>query len=163
MSAFEEIGEIPEKYRAHSAALKLIFVKYKISGLKALVQSFWENPEFKVEWKQFWTGVARDEGGKLSLTALGIIVGSALGGVGIALMGGAFGLPLAGILGLTGFVSGSTIDSQGYLRGEKRLSVRVSKDCFNQLEAKAKEFGIPVKQFVKQLLEFEAADLAKLS
>ena len=111
MSTFEEIGEIPEKYRAHKEALTLIFKQYEIDGIKSLITKYRGDSFFKNDWSEFWSRVAKQEGGKLSLTTIGLIIGASLGGVGIAAMGSAVGMPLALVLGLGGFLSGSKFDS----------------------------------------------------
>jgi hypothetical protein len=51
------------------------------------------------------------ESAKISLATIGMIVGLALGGVGIAAMGGAIGVLFAIILGIVGFKGGSKIDA----------------------------------------------------
>ena len=54
------------------------------------------------------------DGGKLTLGVMFAIVGAALGGVGIAAMGGAIGVPLALIGALVGLVVGNEADTEGY-------------------------------------------------
>lgn len=158
MSTFEEIGEIPEKYRAHKEALSLIFKQYAIDGIKSLVSEYRSNPQFKKDWSEFWSHVAKQEGGKLSLTTIGLIIGASLGGVGIAAMGSAVGMPLALILGLGGFLSGSKFDSLLVFSSDKKVTTKLSKECYNVLESKANEFGITVNEYVKLILEGEVAN-----
>lgn len=163
MSTFEEIGEIPEKYRAHKESLKLMFKLHDIDGIKALISKYKSDPSFKDEWNLFWSDLAKAEGGKLSLTTIGLIIGAALGGVGIAAMGGAVGMPLALVLGLSGFLGGSKFDSLLFFSSEKKVSAKISKDSYQALESKANEFGISVSEYVKLILEGEASNhLTKL-
>lgn len=45
------------------------------------------------------------------MTTIGVILGAALGGVGIAFAGTAIGLPLFFVLGLGGLITGNEFDS----------------------------------------------------
>ena len=54
------------------------------------------------------------EGGKLTFTIAFAIIGAALGGVGVAAMGGAIGVPLALIGAFVGLVLGNEADSEQY-------------------------------------------------
>jgi len=155
MSTLEEISEIPEKYRKHKDALTLMFKEYDVASIKSLIPMYRNNPSFKAEWKGFWINVSKQEGGKLSLTTFGILIGASLGGVGVAAMGGAIGMPLAFVLGLGGFFGGSTIDSRRFLSADKKLSTRVSESCYKTIESKAAELDISVSEYVKILLEAE--------
>jgi|HubBroStandDraft_5_1064220.scaffolds.fasta_scaffold49938_3 hypothetical protein len=58
--------------------------------------------------------VMKAEGGKLAFGAIFAIVGAALGGVGIAALGGAAGVPLALIGAFVGLVLGNEADTEGY-------------------------------------------------
>ena len=161
MGTFEEIGEIPEKYRVHKESLKLLFKKHDIDGIKALISKYTTNSSFKAEWAIFWSELAKSEGGKLSLTTIGLIIGAALGGVGIAAMGGAIGMPLALVLGLGGFLSGSKFDSLSVFSSEKKVSAKISKDLYLALESKASEYGLTVSEYVKLIIESEVGSLTK--
>ncbi len=164
MSTFAEIGELPEKYRKHYEALVILLRKYDIDGLKAPIAKDREDPLFKKDWTVFWTRVAKNEGGKLSLTSAGIIIGASLGGVGVAAMGGAIGMPLALVLGLGGFLGGSKFDSLKLFSAEKKVTAKISKECFKALEDKADGYGISVNEYVKLILESEVAhNLTSLS
>ena len=102
--------KLPEEFLKYKNSLVELFEKYDINSIKSLKSTYKNNLEFRNEWKSIWLIIAKENGGKLSLTTMGIIIGSALGGVGIALMGTAFGMPLALILGLGGFLFGSKVD-----------------------------------------------------
>ena len=159
MSTFEEIGELPEKYRKYKEQLKRLFLKYEIDGVKPLVNKYQNDESFKNEWIAFWSDIAKEDGGKLSLTTVGVIIGASLGGVGIAAMGGAIGLPLALVLGLggfVGFVGGSKFDSLKKFGKDKRLSVKISNEIHNVLESKAQSMGLSLKDYVKLVLESDA-------
>lgn len=82
-----------------------MFLNYEIDGVKPLIDKYQNDESFKNEWIAFWSDIAKENGGKLSLTTVCVVIGASLGGVGIAAMGGAIGLPLALVLvlGLGGF------------------------------------------------------------
>ncbi len=161
MGTFEEIGEIPEKYKAHQEALKSLFKKHDVDGIKALISKYRTDSSFKAEWARFWSELAKSEGGKLSLTTIGLIIGASLGGVGIAAMGGAIGMPLAMVLGLGGFLGGSKFDSLSVFSSEKTVSAKISKDLHLALESKASELGLTVSEYVKIIIEGDVANLTK--
>jgi hypothetical protein len=72
------------------------------------------NRSFRKELVLLGNSVIRREGGKVSLTILFTIIAVSIGGLGIAGMGSAFGLPaaaLAAILGSIGFGLGQEIDT----------------------------------------------------
>jgi hypothetical protein len=72
------------------------------------------DPSFRQELVLLGNSVIRREGGKVSLTILFTIIALSIGGLGIAGMGSAFGLPaaaLAAILGSIGFGLGQEIDT----------------------------------------------------
>lgn len=158
MSTFEEIGKIPEKYRVHKEALVLIFNQHNIDSIKLLVTKYRSDSSFKNDWNEFWSLVAKQEGGKLSLTTIGLIIGASLGGVGIAAMGSAIGMPLAIVLGLSGFLGGSKFDSLLFFSEDKKVSTKISKECYNVLESKANELDITISEYVKLILEGEIAN-----
>jgi len=95
-----------------------LFKRFEITGSTAPWR-LWRaigKSEFRREWIRVWIEIAELDGGKITLTTLLTIIGAVLGGVGIATMGGAFGLPLALVLGLIGYLLGTEIDSMGLVR-----------------------------------------------
>ncbi|MEO8870576.1 MAG: hypothetical protein ABI357_07065 [Granulicella sp.] len=94
-------------------AFRQLFVKYKINS----VDSAWANMSdsaFRKDMYDLGHKVMQSDGGKITLVPLLGIIGAALGGVGIAMLGGAFGLPLALVLALVGLIVGNEADSAGY-------------------------------------------------
>ncbi len=67
--------------------------------------------------KNIWMRVAEEEGGKLTFTTAAALIGAALGGVGIAAMGGVFGMPLALLLAPIGYLFGGRLDTRGWTKG----------------------------------------------
>ena len=82
-----------------------------------------------------------------------IIIGSALGGVGIAAMGGAIGMPLAFILGLIGFLAGTKLDDTKLLASDKNISVNLPNDLIERLEQDAHQIGCSVDELLKTLVK----------
>jgi hypothetical protein len=56
------------------------------------------------------------EGGKVSITTAALIIGAVLGGVGVAALGGAIGLPLAAVLVPIGWIVGNEFDQQRWTK-----------------------------------------------
>jgi hypothetical protein len=122
--------------------------KYNIKSIMELKTSYSTDAQFKEEWIEIWRDLAKADGGKISLTTMGIIIGSVLGGVGIAAMGGAIGMPLALVLGLGGFLFGSIIDDENKIK----LSITLPDDILERLEKDAQESGIPVNKLIEYLV-----------
>lgn len=68
---------------------------------------------FRAQWNQVWHEIAMAEGGKLTLSTVLGIIGLILGGAGIAVGGGAIGLPLVLLLTPAGFLAGQELDEGG--------------------------------------------------
>jgi len=109
MSLFQQTIDIPKRFKKYITDIKKLLEEYEITSFRVLVKRM-QNSEFKKRWKNIWKDLIKNEGGKISLTTMGIIIGSSLGGVGIASMGGAIGVPLALVLGLGGYIVGAEID-----------------------------------------------------
>ena len=123
MSTYSEIKEIPERFQLHRDKLESLFREYDIKSIGDLKEVYKKDEKFQIQWKEIWTDIAKADGGKLSLTTFGVIVGSLVGGVGIAAMGGAIGIPLAIILGLGGFLVGTKVDDNKLFSEEKNITI----------------------------------------
>ena len=84
----------------------------------------------------------------MSLATIGVILGSIMGGVGIAAMGGAIGLPLSLVLGLGGLLGGAEADI--FRTGNKKVSI--PKDLHELLYLIAKKKGETVDQYTTNLI-----------
>ena len=84
---------------------------------------------------------------------MGIIIGSALGGVGIAMLGGAVGLPLAAIFGMSGFLAGSKIDSTGVFNSMKSVETKISEETYNRLKLSADGCNKTVEEYLAVIIE----------
>ena len=152
MSTFEEMKEIPKKYRAHRDKLTSLFRRYEVDSIKSLIDNFRNDSKFNEEWRSIWLGISKEGGGKLSLTTIGVIIGSSLGGVGIAAMGSAIGVPLALILGLGGFISGTTFDSLKMFGARKSISFSVPNELHTKIIEDAAIAKISVSEFVEKIV-----------
>ncbi|MDE1240314.1 hypothetical protein [Vibrio aestuarianus] len=153
MGTFSEIANIPSSLKVNRDRLTLVFKEYEIDGVSRLVKVYKSNTSFQQKWNEIWRDIAVKEGGKVSLTTVGIIVGSSLGGVGIAAMGSAIGLPLAGVLGLTGFISGAKIDSLDYFSKDKTIKIKLSSEVIKKLEVDSEKTGLPINELIETLIE----------
>ncbi len=149
MSTFNEIKEIPQKYEVYRDRLIDLFKKYNIKSLKDLKHQYKHNTVFNDEWKLIWNDIAKTDGGKISFTTVGIIIGSALGGVGIAAMGGAIGMPLALVLGLGGFLFGTMVDDE---RKEK-LYIEIDSELLQKLEKESNQKNMSVNDLVVEIIQ----------
>lgn len=152
MGATDEIQDIPEKLRKYKDELTLLFKSYEVSSLQSLISIHKSNQQFRDEWSEIWTKVAKDEGGKLSLTTIGALIGLALGGVGIAAGGGAIGVPLALILGLGGFLSGSMFDAFSFFGEKKPIKTKVKKHLHNRIKEDSDAAGLSVAEYTERII-----------
>src|SRR5690606_16017096 len=105
---------------------------------------------FADEWREIWVDIVRSDGGKLSATTAGAILGTVLGGVGIATGGAAIGLPLALVLGLGGLLSGAEIDS---LRGAaQRMVLIIPEELRERVQLAAAVAQISPEELIVQTL-----------
>jgi len=133
MGILTDVSEIPARYKNYVDQMRALFSEHGISGVRGwwtLRETLRNNQAFRSDWLKIWADIARNEGGKVTLTTAGIIIGTALGGVGVALMGTAFGLPLAAVLGIAGYVSGEEIDSMRRCRRESDTADNVRHPAF---------------------------------
>lgn len=118
MGITDETRKTVERFDSYIKRLIDLCKGYGIVGWKApvlLLTQFRTNAEFANRWQSIWAEIAKAEGGKITLTTACTIIGFVVGGVGIATMGGAVGIPLALILTPIGYLAGQEIDSQSWL------------------------------------------------
>jgi hypothetical protein len=137
MSTTTELQETQERFRRYVEELRQLFRQHGVESLGTLVTTVRSNSAFRTEWKSVWKRVAIAEGGKLSLTTAGAILGAALGGMGVAMLGGAIGVPLAAVLGLAGFAAGTEFDVFRRLKGKRPVMLGVPRELFGRIESAA--------------------------
>jgi hypothetical protein len=115
MSFINDIVDAKRRFPQHVAAFEALFRRYRITSLSKFQCALTE-PSFRAEFRVLALRIAEIDGGKFSMPLLLGIIGAALGGVGIAFMGGAIGLPIAAIGAIGGIVIGSEMDSTGFTR-----------------------------------------------
>jgi hypothetical protein len=118
MPIVEDAQQTLQRFSKYVQELIDLFKRFDITGSKAL-WCLWKaigNGEFRKAWNRIWIEIAESDGGKLTLATVLTIIGAVLGGVGIAALGGAFGLPLALLFAPIGYLLGAEIDSMGLVR-----------------------------------------------
>tara|TARA_R110000868_G_scaffold234868_3_gene488544 strand:- start:1475 stop:1948 length:474 start_codon:yes stop_codon:yes gene_type:complete len=153
MGTISEIKEIPEKYKKYRDKIIELFKQNDINSISSLVAMYKANPQFKENWKKIWVEVSKEDGGKISLTTVGVIIGSALGGIGVATMGSAIGVPLALVLGLGGFLTGTKFDSLRIFSNNKSVTISIPKDLYAKIESDAKTLDQSVSKYVELIIE----------
>jgi hypothetical protein len=113
LSFSDDVRDANERFPKHVEAFKKLFEKYSIHS----VDSAWAAIgllQFREDVSSLGHQVMEQEGGKITLTILFGIIGAALGGAGVAMLGTAFGVPLALVLAIVGLFAGNEADSEGY-------------------------------------------------
>lgn len=138
MSTIKELKDLPDRYKRYARELSKLMRRHQVTGLSKLVKTYKDDDDFKREWKTIWLAIAQTDGGKVSLTTVGLIIGASLGGVGIAAAGSAVGLPLAWVLGIGGLLGGSSFDSRDVFGKSKHVLLKIPKELHNAIELEAK-------------------------
>jgi|SRR5579864_2628890 len=147
-----------------------------ISGSTAplkLVQQWRSNDEFRDKWNNIWNELAAGEGEKITFTTVSLIIGAVLGGVGVAALGGAIGLPLAAVLVPIGYTVGNELDDQGltqkfwrWIRGRdhRKNDLATENEMLGQSAADFEALTITIadlssrcEAFEKKLLDFSGS------
>ncbi|MEE4356739.1 MAG: bacteriocin class II family protein [Desulfococcaceae bacterium] len=153
MNTFDNIRQTPKRFRQYTDRLSDLMKMHKIKSIKDLISSYRKNNDFRKQWSRIWEDLAKAEGGKLSLTTIGVVMGASLGGVGIAALGGAVGLPLFAVLGLAGLAGGSKFDASGYFSNNKITMLKIPKVLYRQIEEAAKNSSLSPNELMIMILE----------
>jgi hypothetical protein len=95
--------------------MKGLFSRHAVHNLDDLKRVA-KDSTFQSEITALWGNILRAEGGAVTLTVILSTIAIAMGGVGIAVGGGAFGLPLLVFLAPAGYFAGQELDSEGYTK-----------------------------------------------
>jgi hypothetical protein len=118
-------SDVIKKFRSYIERLSKLHRDRGIKSPLTLVLALRKDKEFRVAWLAIWKDAAVQNGGKLTLGTVLAILGASLGGVGIAMLGGAIGLPLMAVLGTAGVLAGSEVDALISERTSKALEVQL--------------------------------------
>ena len=145
------MGESAARFKSYTNRLVQLLQDHEVRTLSALITAVRSNERFSAECRAIWSDIAEADGGKLSLSAAGIILGGVLGGVGIAAMGGAIGLPL--VLGLGGLLAGTEFDALRSVSRNKLQLLRLPKSLHSRIHAAAEGPGISTSELIVRALE----------
>jgi hypothetical protein len=151
MGLFDEFRETGERFRAEVEALRTLLSQHEVKGPAQLVALYRRDPAFRTEWNAVWTRLGKDNRGKVSLATAGAILGAALGGMGVAALGGAIGIPLLAVLGVGGLLAGTEVDAT--LRKGEFVKVELPVAIHDRLCAKAKEIGEEPQGLLAKILD----------
>jgi hypothetical protein len=163
MGISKELSDSIGRFKIYIDRLIALLEKHEVRNVSTLIQAVRTNDAFREDWRAIWSNIAKADGGKISLTTAGAILGAVLGGVGIAAMGGAIGLPLALILGLGGLIAGAEFDSARALSRTKFQLLRVPKPIYARVEAAAKSAGVSVNEILVRTLSAAFPDPSELA
>jgi len=153
MGTITEIKDIPKKYKKYINELSDLLTEHRVTSIPSFISMYQKDEIFSVKSKAILTKISQEEGGKLSLTTIGIIIGASFGGVGIAIAGGAFGLPLAAIFGIGGFLTGSKIDASGLLNSMQTIEIKVTVETYSRLELLANGCNMSVDKYLLLIVD----------
>jgi hypothetical protein len=148
MSTATEWRDTRDRFANYIDDLRRLMDQHGVRSSGALIAALRTNSSFRQEWQAVWRRAADQEGGKLSLTTAGVMLGALFGGVGIAAFGGAIGLPLAAVLGVGGLVAGAEFDALRRMRGKRPLILGIPRDLYTRLEQTAHTSGITVNELI---------------
>jgi hypothetical protein len=140
MSVTRDIKAAKKRFASYILRFRNLLAEYRVCGKEWYRNLKLANadPEFIARRDQIWKEILEQEGGKLTLGTVLAIVGAALGGAGIAVGGGAFGLPLVLLLAPIGVWVGNEVDEEGLTR----RFLKELQTHFNKPGAIATEIGI---------------------
>jgi hypothetical protein len=162
VSISKELSDSAARFKIYIDRLIALLERHQIRSVPALIRAFRNNASLGQDWRAIWNDIAKADGGKISLTTAGTVLGAVLGGVGIAAMGGAIGLPLALLLGLGGLLAGAEFDSVRALSQSKFLLLRVPKQLHLRIEAGAASAGVSANEIIVQALSASFPDPSEL-
>jgi cytochrome bd-type quinol oxidase subunit 2 len=152
LSLLRETSEAASRFKTQIERLIALFRRHNVNSIRSLVQAVKRDETFLSEWKRIWREISDADGGKLSLATAGVVLGAALGGVGIAAMGGAIGLPLFFVLGLGGFLAGTEVDVRRRISGLSWTLISLPKEIHARIKEAAETAGCSTNEVIVQAL-----------
>ena len=115
MSVTEDIKAAKSRFAVYVVQLQDLLKQHDVRGKNWLrsLKAANADPEFVRRRSAIWKEILEHEGGKLTFGTVLAIVGTVVGGVGIAFGGTAFGMPLVLLLAPAGIWIGNEIDEEG--------------------------------------------------
>lgn len=113
MSFTDDVRDARRRFPQHVQAFETLFRKHGIHSTSTAWNAL-SSAAFREDMSVLAEEVMKAEGGKLAFGLILAIVGAALGGVGIAALGGAIGIPLAFVGAIVGLAIGNEADAEGY-------------------------------------------------
>jgi hypothetical protein len=157
MALIQSAAQSVERAKKYAAKVGDILKEFGVTGPKSLVSVAKSSPEFRSKWTSLFKEIADAEGGKLGLGTVGMIVGLALGGIGIGGFFGAVGVPLALVLGGLGLFTGVEIDD---LRSgtEPTTKVKIPRALFDRIRLVSEKTGRDPVSVITSTLEVAFSD-----
>jgi hypothetical protein len=152
VSISKEFSDSATRFKSYIDRLIALLQDHRINSVSGLKRAYQNDEAFSAEWKAIWANIATADGGKISLTTAGVVLGASLGGVGIVAMGGGIGLSLAVVLGLSGLIAGAEVDSVRGLARTKLHFLRLPKPLHARIAETASEFGISENALMTRVL-----------
>ncbi|MDP9051889.1 MAG: bacteriocin class II family protein [Acidobacteriota bacterium] len=113
MSFSDDIRGAKRRFPQHVKAFEDLFRTHRISSTASAGEAL-SSVSFREDMVELAEQLMKVEGGKLTFSIVFAIIGAALGGVGVAALGSAIGVPLALIGAFVGLAIGNEADSEGY-------------------------------------------------
>jgi hypothetical protein len=161
MGLTNELGNSVDRFKIYIDRLIALVKKHNIDSIGKLIEAVRHNDSFASDWKAIWVEIADADGGKITLATVGTVTGAVLGGVGIAAMGGAIGLPLALVLGLGGLIAGTEFDSMRQLSKTKLLLLRLPKPLHTRIADAARSAEASENELIIRVLAANLPDPAE--
>jgi hypothetical protein len=124
MSFSDDIRDAKTRFPQHVQAFEDLFRKHRIQDTTSAWAAL-SSHAFRTEMTSIFEKIMSQEGAKLTFSVTFAIIGAALGGVGIAVLGTAFGAPLALIGAFVGLLLGNEADSEGYTGSPQEREIYV--------------------------------------
>ena len=163
MSITNELSDSVDRFKIYIDRLIALVQQHDIDSIGKLIEAVRHNDSFSSDWKAIWVEIADADGGKIGLATVGTVTGAVLGGVGIAAMGGAIGLPLALLLGLGGLIAGAEFDSARRLFQNKILLLRLPKPLHARIVDAARSAEISENELIVNVLAANFSDPLEFS
>jgi hypothetical protein len=124
MTLLDDVRALKQRFGVYIEQFQRLLREHHVEGKdwSASLRLAGRDPEFKARWNSLWKEILEQEGGKVGLPLILAIIGVVLGGIGIAGLGGAIGVPLSLLAVPLGLVLGNELDAEGVT---KRVYIKI--------------------------------------